>query len=156
MRRGKLVLILIGLLGLIASTAAGLYFTGALQKLLGQSGDETQTAEKKQKPKPAGPPGFMDLPELLITLDNRGARSHPLLRLIVSLQFPVQDDASHVQVYLPRIIDVFQVYLRNLGVSDVKGAENQQHLRDEMLTRVNGVIAPLQVDTLLFREFVVE
>jgi len=57
---------------------------------------------------------------------------------------------------LPRIIDNFQVYLRELRVGDLKGSAGIYRLREELLTRVNSAIAPSKVKGVLFKEMLVQ
>jgi flagellar protein FliL len=159
MGRGRLLLILIGLLVVLAGSAAGLYFTGALPKLLATISPPVE-AGKEAKPKvktgPTTATGFFDLPEILVMIDPQGAKSRPLLRMLISLQLASQEDASRAQAYLPRLLDVCQIYLRTLSIADIRGPEKQSKIRAELLKRLNGAVAPLEIQALLFREVAIE
>ena len=56
----------------------------------------------------------------------------------------------------PRIIDRFQVYLRELRVEDLEGSAGMQRLREELLNRVNKVAHPVKVRDVLFAELLVQ
>ncbi|HVJ51089.1 MAG TPA: flagellar basal body-associated FliL family protein [Aliidongia sp.] len=157
MRRFRLLLILVGLLIVLAGLAGGLYFTGALDKLLGRG--ETPAApvvEEPKKPQVTAKTGFFDLPEVLVMLDPKGAKKRTLLRMLISLQLPSQEDSGKVQALLPRLLDVCQVYLRGIGIEDITGADKQNVVRAELLKRLNVAMAPLEAQAVLFREVVVE
>jgi flagellar protein FliL len=57
---------------------------------------------------------------------------------------------------MPRIVDSFQVYLRELRVEDLQGAAGVHLLREELLTRVNASVKPVKVNDVLFREMLVQ
>jgi flagellar protein FliL len=57
---------------------------------------------------------------------------------------------------MPRIIDNFQVYLRELRVEDLRGSGGIYRLREELLTRVNAATAPAKVVDVLFKEMLVQ
>jgi flagellar protein FliL len=57
---------------------------------------------------------------------------------------------------LPRIIDNFQVYLRELRVEDLKGSGGMYRLREELLLRVNAAVAPAKINDVLFKEMLVQ
>ena len=56
----------------------------------------------------------------------------------------------------PRIIDHFQVYLRELRVEDLRGSAGIYRLREELLARVNAAVKPTKVENVLFREVLVQ
>ena len=43
---------------------------------------------------------------------------------------------------MPRIVDNFQVYLRELRIEDLQGAAGIYRLREELLLRVNAAVRP--------------
>jgi len=57
---------------------------------------------------------------------------------------------------MPRILDNFQVYLRELRLDDLKGSAGMYRLREELLLRVNAAVQPVQVKDVLFREMLVQ
>ena len=67
-----------------------------------------------------------------------------------------QDDVDHLKKVLPRIIDNFQVYLRELRVEDLRGSAGLQRLREELLMRVSNAARPAQIRDILFREMLVQ
>lgn len=140
----------VGLL-LVAGTGGMLYATGVLGKLLGTSKVETAEAAA-----PAPKPGvFLDLPDLLVNLNSSG-RKASFLKISISLDLEGQGDVVRVQAVMPRIIDNFQVYLRELRVEDLRGSGGIYRLREELLARVNAAASPVKVKDVLFKEMLVQ
>ena len=72
------------------------------------------------------------------------------------LELENKEDVSKVQAVLPRIIDNFQVYLRELRIEDLRGSAGLYRLREELLTRVATAAAPAKVSDVLFKEMLVQ
>ena len=144
--RRKLIILGAGLVALLA-IGAGLYFTGFADRLLGHS----EVAEAPP-PKPAV---FLDLPDLLVNLSGNGHKTS-FLKLSVSLELEKKEDIPLVNAVMPRIIDAFQVYLRELRLEDLRGSGGIYRLREELLRRVNAATAPVKIVDVLFKEMLVQ
>ena len=57
---------------------------------------------------------------------------------------------------MPRVMDAFQTYLRELRPSDLEGSAGLYRLKEELTRRVNVAIAPSRVNAVLFKEIVVQ
>jgi flagellar FliL protein len=132
---------------LVAS--AGLYFTGMLDRFMGH---KDATAEAP----PPKPMVFFDLPDFLVNLNSNGGKKANFLKLSVSLQLESQEDTARVAAMMPRVIDNFQIYLRELRVEDLRGSDGIYRLREELLTRVNAAVSPVKVSEVLFKEMLVQ
>ena len=150
---GKKGILIIGLvLLLVVGGAAAAFFTGMLDPLLAMiSGDETEQVEGG----PAADAVFYEVPEILVNL-NTGARKSTFLKIRVSLEVEKQSDIERIERMMPRIIDNFQVYLRELRVEDLKGSAGMYRLREEMLVRVSAAVAPAKINDVLFKEMLVQ
>ncbi|HKX10126.1 MAG TPA: flagellar basal body-associated FliL family protein [Stellaceae bacterium] len=153
---GKRRLIIFGgaALLLLAGTGGVLYFTGLAGKLMGSKPAETADAGAPPAPSPK-PSVFLDLPDLLVNLNSTG-RKASFLKISVSLDLEDQADTARIQAVMPRIIDNFQVYLRELRVEDLRGSGGIYRLREELLARVNAAAAPVKVKDVLFKEMLVQ
>lgn len=153
---GKRRLIIFGGAGLLllATTGGVLYFTGLAGKLMGSKPAETADAAAPVAPPPK-PSVFFDLPDLLVNLNSTG-RKASFLKISVSLDLEDQADTARIQAVMPRIIDNFQVYLRELRVEDLRGSGGIYRLREELLARVNAAAAPVKVKDVLFKEMLVQ
>jgi flagellar protein FliL len=150
-RRGLIIVAAAGLL-LIGGTGGVLYFTGLAGKLLGTNKVETAEAAAALPPKPSV---FLDLQDLLVNLNSTG-RKASFLKISVSLELEDQADTARIQAVMPRIIDNFQVYLRELRVEDLRGSGGIYRLREELLARVNAAASPVKVKDVLFKEMLVQ
>lgn len=151
----KLVLLIVLPLLVLGGAGAGLFFSGMLDSLLGvepEMGEEHVKVEEE-----AGPtPGFYyELPDMVVNL-NSGRRRQNFLKLSVSLELGGEQDVATVEQVLPRIVDNFQVYLRELRIEDLRGSAGLYRLREELLRRVSAAAAPAEVRDVLFREMLVQ
>jgi flagellar FliL protein len=154
----KIVLfVVLPLVVLILGGAAGAYFAGLLDPLLGV--EKTQDASASDKPedpkaKRKGPGAMYDLPEMMINL-NTGGRQASYIKLKVSLD--LDDDLAKAKIneVLPRVLDSFQVFVRELRVEDLEGSAGVYRLKEELLLRVNAAVQPTKVYDVLFREMLV-
>jgi flagellar FliL protein len=153
---GKRRLIIFGAAGLLllGGTGGTLYFTGIVGKLMGSKPAETAEAAAPVMAPPK-PSVFFDLPDLLVNLNSSG-RKASFLKISVSLDLEDQADTARIQAVMPRIIDNFQVYLRELRVEDLRGSGGIYRLREELLARVNAAASPVKVKDVLFKEMLVQ
>lgn len=98
---------------------------------------------------------FYDLPEMLVNL-NTGGRKASYLKVSVALEVDSQSAIPEIESKLPRIIDNFQVYLRELRVEDLDGSAGMFRLKEELLRRVNASVSPVQVNDILFKEMLIQ
>lgn len=153
----KVVLfVVLPLVVLILGGAAGAYFAGLLDPLLGKEKLEEASAEKPDDPKMKrkGPGAMYDLPEMLINL-NTGGRQASYIKLKVSLDLDDELAKAKVNEVLPRVLDSFQVFVRELRVEDLEGSAGVYRLKEELLLRVNAAVQPIKVYDVLFREMLV-
>lgn len=150
----KLVLfIILPVLLLLIGGGTGAYFTGMLDSLLGI--EKEGAAEMQAPPEPTGPAVYFELPEMLVNL-NTGGRKTGYLKISVSLELASEEDRVHLEGVLPRVVDSFQVYLRELRIEDLQGSAGLQRLREELLLRVSAAAKPAVVRDVLFRDMLIQ
>ena len=158
-KTSKKLIILIGVVLLLGLGGAGAaYFTGLMQPLIDLV-IGTDTPKKPDEPKAskdAKDVVFYELPELLVNLSAAGGRRPSFLKMRVSLELEKADDIKKIEGVMPRIMDNFQVYLRELRVEDLKGSAGIYRLREELLTRVSAAAAPAKVRDVLFKEMLIQ
>ena len=99
---------------------------------------------------------FVDLPEVLVNLSNTGTDRTQYLKVRVVLELPDQLLMQQIQPVMPRVLDTFQTYLRELRPTDLDGSSGLYRLKEELTRRVNAAIAPNKVSAVLFKEIVVQ
>jgi flagellar FliL protein len=104
-------------------------------------------------PKPAV---FVDLPEVLVNLANGNADRTQYLKVKVVLELPNQKMIEQITPIMPRVMDAFQTYLRELRPNDLDGSAGLYRLKEELTRRVNAAIAPSRINAVLFKEIIVQ
>jgi flagellar protein FliL len=157
MRRGRIIVIMVLLLVLAGAAGAGFFFLEPIKRLVGLGG-AAPAEEAPPVPPPPKPEDivYCDLPDIMVMLDAHGARERRVLKLGVSLAIYDKAEQPKVQAYIPRILDVFQVYVGQLKIEDVAGVPQVERLRAELLKRINLALQPSHVDDVLFREVQVQ
>ena len=148
----KLVLFIILPILLLIGGAAGAYFAGLLDPIMGATEPEAEKVEIAPVDTRAV---FFDLPQMLVNL-NTGGRKNNYLKISISLELTQETDRAELTNLLPRVVDNFQVYLRELRVEDLRGSAGVQRLREELLMRVNAAVHPIEVRDVLFKEMLVQ
>lgn len=147
----KIVLFFLLPLLLLGGVGGGLMLSGVIKE--GGHGDAA--SDKHAKMPLATHTGFYDLPEMLVNLNSTGRRPS-FLKIQVSLEIDNGADVTYLQKLNPRIIDTFQVYLRELRIDDLRGSAGIYRLREELLARVNATVQPIKVKDVLFKEMLVQ
>ena len=150
----RLVLFIILPLLVCIGGGVGLVFSGVPASLLG-GGEEAAVQGEAEEAIEEGPGIFYDLPEMLVNL-NTSDRRQSFLAISVSLELSSAEDLPHIEQVMPRIIDNFQIYLRELRIDDLRGSAGLYRLREELLRRVNDAVRPVRVRDVLFREMLVQ
>jgi flagellar FliL protein len=105
---------------------------------------------------PVKPVVFVDVPDVLVNLSNPGADHTQYLKVKVVLEVPDATLTPQIQNTMPRVMDAFQTYLRELRPTDLDGSAGLYRLKEELTRRVNAAIAPSRVNAVLFKEIVVQ
>lgn len=124
--------------------------------LMFAGGDET-VAEGSEA-SGAGPkvePVFYELPEFLVNLTTSGNATR-YLKMRVSLELHNPENVAKLEAVLPRVLDGFQTYLRELRPEDFEGSTGMFRLKEELLRRINIAVAPIEVHDVLFNEVIVQ
>lgn len=153
-RRKLLLIVALAFLLVIGGVGAS-WWMGFLDPVIALLGGTKTEESEETVPVVAAEAVFFDLPELLVNL-NTGGRKSTFLKIRISLEVSSLDDVARVEQIMPRIIDNFQVYLRELRVDDLKGSAGMYRLREELLTRVSAAVAPAKINDVLFKEMLVQ
>ena len=98
---------------------------------------------------------FFDVPDIVVNIQT--ADSTPAyLKLAVALELDSAEAKAAIEPVMPRVIDQFQTYLRELRVEDVRGSMGVMRLKEELLRRVNLAVAPTPVRDVLLKEMIVQ
>lgn len=144
-------LVLIGL-GVVLLLGAG---GGAWFMFFSKKPDDAAAAEAaKATPKKTA---FVDMKEMIVNIaGNQPGERQNFIKVKVSLEVSDAKVESDIKPLLPRVEDMFLVYLRELRPQDFEGSASTFRLREELLKRVNIALHPSRVDGIVFRELLVQ
>jgi flagellar protein FliL len=142
----RLLIIIGGGVGLLLALGAGSYF-------LFFSGTKTPTAETHLAVVPES--FIFNLPTMTVNLNGDGD-GEQFMKLTVALEVANEEMMVEIQPRMAKVVDAFQVYLRELRKSDLEGSAGIYRLKEELRRRVNVAIFPAQVESILFREILVQ
>ena len=140
----KLILIIVAGVAVLGGGGTGAY-------LMFGSSKDTKPAVAAVKP-----PAFIDVPEVLVNLTNAGGDRTQYLKVKVTLEIPDKELVAQINPLMPRVMDAFQTYLRELRPTDLDGSAGLYRLKEELTRRVNTAVAPNKVTAVLFKEIVVQ
>jgi flagellar FliL protein len=129
---------------LIYGGGGGAYMTG----FIGGSGSETGLPAQK-------PAAFYDLPAMTVNLNSADKRAQ-YMKITISLELDEHTTAHEIEPFLPRILDAFQVYLREIRTSDLQGSAGVFRLKEDLQRRINTAVYPAKVTNVLFKEILVQ
>jgi flagellar protein FliL len=144
----------------IAMVVGGLVGLGAIggggSFLLAGGHDKAEAAASAAGPQ-IKPVVFLDMPDVLVNLSSTGGSERTqYLKVKVTLELPNEAMSAQIQPVMPRLMDAFQTYLRELRPSDLDGSAGLYRLKEELTRRVNAAIAPSRINAVLFKEIVVQ
>ena len=141
----KLIIIAAAVLLLLGAGGGGWFF------FFNHHGEEKHAEEKAPKP-----PVFVDVPDILVNLAGLPGERVQYLKIKVVLEVKDEPLVEKIKPTMPRLMDIFQTYLRELRATDLAGSAGLFRLKEELTKRVNAVISPGQVNAVLFKEVVVQ
>jgi flagellar FliL protein len=101
-------------------------------------------------------PSFIfNLPTMTVNLQAEGG-GEQFMKLTIALEVADERVMEEIQPRMAKVVDAFQVYLRELRKSDLEGSAGIYRLKEELRRRVNVAIYPLEVQSILFKEILVQ
>lgn len=146
------IIAIAGLLVVLGGGGAGVYFFLLSAKKPVEEAESVKTETDKLPPAQAA---FFDIPDIIVNIQTPDS-TPAFLKLSVSLELEKAEAKASVEPVLPRIIDQFQTYLRELRVEDIRGSAGVMRLKEELLRRANLAVAPTPVRDVLLKEMIVQ
>ncbi|MBS0294861.1 MAG: flagellar basal body-associated FliL family protein [Proteobacteria bacterium] len=173
-----IMLIVIGLAGVLVLGGGG---AGAYFMFLAPKGPPDKAAAEKDKKKKEkkkggeggeggskkadptqgvvkeGPDGitYFTMPDLVVNIQSADGKP-TYLKLKLTLEMRDPETADLIQESGPRMQDMFTTFLRELRPEDLSGSQGSFQLRQEILRRVNLVLAPKKVDAVDIEEMLIQ
>lgn len=121
----------------------------------GEAGEHGEAAAGGHAAAPAEDVVFYELPDLLVNIRNDDGRAS-YLKLKLTLEVDSEETVHAIEPAMPRVVDRFQSFLRELRVEDLNGSLGSYRLRLELLRRVNLAVAPHEVRAVLIEEMLIQ
>ncbi len=149
---GKKKLLLMAAPVLLAVAGGGAWFAGLLPG--GKAAAKEAATHDKEHEAPHGPV-FFEMPEMVANL-NGGGRRVVFIKLKVKLELARAEDQAAITAAMPRLLDMFQTYLRETRPEELRGSAGTYRLREELINRADVAVAPVRVNDVLFTEMLVQ
>ncbi|MCA3424457.1 MAG: flagellar basal body-associated FliL family protein [Roseomonas sp.] len=157
---GRKKLLLLAAPVLLVAIGAGLWFGGILPPLLGMGTPAASAGSGEPGPRVVT---FLEMPEIVTNLNAPGRRA-VFVKLRSKLELARPEDGAVVQAAMPRVLDLFQTYLREVRPEELRGSAGTQRLREELVARANIAVAQagrgdaqqIRVNDVLFMEILVQ
>ncbi len=98
---------------------------------------------------------YYHLPTMITNLSGNSVRPS-FLKFRVSLEVNDVAVLSQIQRLEPRVIDILQVYFRELRLDDLRDSRGIPILRHEILKRINAAIRPAEISSVLLNELLIQ
>lgn len=151
-RRGPL---LVGLVLALLLGGGGFFatFSGMVNLPFGGGDAADAKPEPKPAPEPGDLPAFVQMGEMVIPLGPEATARF----LVIEIEIEVRpEDAPALEVLKPRLLDVFNTFLRALDERDIEAPSAAIRLRAQLLRRARAVSAPVEPADLLITAFVLK
>jgi flagellar FliL protein len=148
--RRKIVILLLILMLIIAGGISTFMFLKA-QK----AKEEAVTLAEKENQVALPQAVFVDMDEIIVNLNTDG-KAVSFMKIKITLEVASQSDEAIINKLMPRVRDVFQVYMRELRPSDMQGSVGLYRLKEELLYRINKLVYPAKVNDLLFKDVLIQ
>jgi len=138
---GKKKLLMLAVPLVLVGVGAGLWFTGILPPLLGMGPPPPAAVGTAAADTAPRPPAFFDMPEIVTNLNATGRRP-VFVKLRSKLEITRAEDSAAITAAMPRLLDLFQTYLRETRPEELRGSAGTHRLREELVARANIALTP--------------
>lgn len=98
---------------------------------------------------------FYDLPDINANLHSVGPDKENL-RIGINLELSNVEDIKNIETLTPKINDVILSHIIELHPDEVSGSNGLYWLKEELLYRINLVVAPIKINNLNIRSLDIE
>lgn len=142
----KRLVVIAAAAAVVGGIGAGAWFAG----LIGHGGHHAAVAVAAPEV-----PTLVDLPDMISNLDTGGRRAS-FVKLHVKVQVNHAADVAAIRTAEPELVDIVQTYLREMRPEELRGGEGVYRLREALMNRLDGRLAPVEVTDLLFTQLLVQ
>ncbi len=164
--RKKIILLAVLVIALLGALGGGAYYMGFLDKLFPPKKPSCESVKPGDKNYAAcsalnahksndGVGVFIKIPPMIVNL-NTDSNIPRFLKIELEIEVPDDAAKSALEEVMPRVIDQFQMYLRELRLSDLRGSAGIYRMKIELLSRVRAAAPDVKIKDVLFQEILVQ
>lgn len=150
----KLIIIIVLLVVLLGGGAGAFLMLGGDAEH-GEEEAVELTPEELAAQEAANVPVYIELPDIVVNLNSTSRRTN-YINLKLTLELSKAEDVPAIETQMPRIIDVFNTYLRELRREDLQGSAGVYRLENELMLRLHKTLTKGEVKDILFREIIIQ
>jgi len=146
----KLIIGLMVVLLLVVGGGSAAFFLGAFDFIFGGP----KTTAIVALPEPPEPPVMYSFPPMLVDLKTGACRSNYL-----KFEFILEVSESYtaqIKKLEPKLIEAFQMHLREQERKDLVGRAGSDRLRKGLLRIVDANIRPNRAESIIFKQFILQ
>ncbi|MEM7522246.1 MAG: flagellar basal body-associated FliL family protein [Pseudomonadota bacterium] len=151
-RKSKLPIIL-GVVLLLVGAGGGFFATFSGIVALPFGGGEDVVEEPMEKAAELAGVAYLSLDEMIIPLSPNARARYLAFKAEIEVR---KEDIAAFEEIRPRIVDVFNTYLRAIEEADLEAPSAAARLRAQLLRRIRVVAAPAEPRDLLITSFVLK
>lgn len=141
----KLILIIVGVVLLLLVGGGGAYFMGVF---------DSEPEEVKEVVIPPGPPVYFEFKQIVVDLKKTGRRANYIkIKVVVEI---VTRDLPVLQAAELKVVDKMQAHLRGQTRAQLAGAKGTELMRNDIAKIVSDILAPVEINGILFREILLQ
>ncbi len=144
-------LLLLAIPVVLIGAGAAAWFTGLVSSLPGMKRAPLTPLATAA----AAAPVYVEMPEIVANL-NAGARRSSFVKLQARLELSRPEDLAAFTAAQPRVMDLFQTYLREMRPDELRGSMGTYRLREQLIARASLAAAPARIVDVLFTELLVQ
>ena len=141
------------LLVLMIGLAGGFFMMWNKMSALSAQANAAASPEAEQSQVPALGPLF-SLDTFIVNLADAGRNRY--LRITMDLELAESNDSAKLTERLSQVRDSILMILPSKQFDDIASMEGKIALRDEIITKINGLFAKNVITNIFFTEFVVQ
>lgn len=145
----KLIIMILAAVLVLGGGAGAFFFLDPLGLSAPEDGEGDQVITAPE------PVVFFPMPEITVNLDNVAGRQQ-YLKIKATLELKDDSEVAKIEPFMPRILDAFQIYLRELRTTDLEGSAGLFRLKEELQRRINVAVYPVEVRKILFEEILIQ
>ncbi|GJL57205.1 MAG: flagellar basal body protein FliL [Nitrospirales bacterium] len=144
-----LLIIIAGVLLLGGGGGAAWYFMSGQEETSGEHNEHAKAETGHEEPGPV-----MELDPFLLNLADR--EELRFLKVSIKLELDRPEDKTDYQHKIPAIRDALLVLLSSKESQLLRSVNGKRRVREEIMTRVNGVMSKGKVANVYFTDFIIQ